>query len=570
MAVNQLMQAHDEFFNGSGGAVTYGGWAPGATIIRTDGTIVSGGSGSSGPSEPSVPINVPPPTLFPVDFDGDYHNDFLYGTQEELEAENNYQGTDGFTIVSYHGAPAGVTASLVNPSINTGYAAGDTYGPSIEGLAGTSFNDRLYGNNLGNILYGGAGYDTLYGLGGNDLIVGGDGGDTLMGGAGADWLNGGTGFDYASYIDAAFGVVADLLDTSRNAGDAAGDAYNSIECLIGSGYNDELLGNHGYNELHGGDGDDVLEGRGGNDQLYGGAGYDFASYFHAAGSVVADLTDGTRNTGEALGDYYISIEALHGSQFGDGLFGNSIGNSLYGHEGDDWLYGREGRDYIVGGGGSDVLDGGSDADWLVGSSGYDYASYATATTYVVARLSDPAGNTGDAAGDTYDSIEGLHGSGFDDILGGDGAGNYLFGRAGNDLLRGESGNDVLFGEEGLDRLVGGAGADTMTGGASLDYFHFSGPLGAGNVDTVTDFTVGEDYLVLDRTAFTGIPTLFGYINFESFTIGGEARTESHRIIYNSATGDVFYDPDGTAAAPQIKFATLGKNLALTFDWIMLA
>ena len=70
-----------------------------------------------------------------------------------------------------------MTASLADPSINTGHAAGDTYA-LIERLAGSGFDDTLIGNSSANSLIGGAGNDMLTGGAGNDMIDGGAGNDT--------------------------------------------------------------------------------------------------------------------------------------------------------------------------------------------------------------------------------------------------------------------------------------------------------------------------------------------------------------------------------------------------------
>jgi Ca2+-binding RTX toxin-like protein len=86
-------------------------------------------------------------------------------------------GGSGSDTASYETAPAGVTASLADPSINTGHAAGDTYA-LIERLTGSGFDDTLIGNSSANILAGGAGNDRLIGGGGQDRIDGGAGSDT--------------------------------------------------------------------------------------------------------------------------------------------------------------------------------------------------------------------------------------------------------------------------------------------------------------------------------------------------------------------------------------------------------
>lgn len=61
---------------------------------------------------------------------------------------------------------------------------------------------------------------------------------------------------------------------------------------------------------------------------------------------------------------------------------------------------------------------------------------------------------------------------------------------------GTAGRDTLVGTAGDDVIEGGAGADTLTGGAGRDDFVYNSLLDAG--DTITDFTVGEDRLVLSK------------------------------------------------------------------------
>lgn len=231
----------------------------------------------------------------------------------------------------------------------------------------------------------------------------------------------------------------------------------------GLGGADTLIGNHHGDRLYGGGGDDAIYGDGGSDRLYGGAGNDtirLQAIFHNGSSEHALASGGTGN---------------------DRIYG-SAGN-------DTRLFGDDGDDIIDGLVGNDTLTGGRGADQLIGGDGTDTASYKTAKAGVIASLTSPAGNSGDAAGDTYTSIEALRGSAFGDTLTGDGAANSLFG---------EGGNDLLSGGNGADRLTGGAGDDTLSGGYDADRFIFAGAFGD---DTIDDWDAGPGN---DRIALRSI------------------------------------------------------------------
>lgn len=142
--------------------------------------------------------------------------------------------------------------------------------------------------------------------------------------------------------------------------------------------------------------------------------------------------------------------------------GTAGADSIKGGENNTTIYGYAGNDILNGAGGNDVVNGGAGADKLYGGSGTDTASYQNATSGVVASLSAPSTNTGEAKGDTYSSVEWLIGSAFNDKLQGNGGANRLSGGAGNDQLYGEDGNDVLIGGAGADKLYGGTGSDTAS------------------------------------------------------------------------------------------------------------
>ena len=379
---------------------------------------------------------------------GDAGDNFLRG-QGGADALDGGAGND---YADYFNSTIGITVDLANPLNNTGEATGDTY-TSIERVRGSAFNDVLRGNEFGNTLRGGLGADTLDGGAGFDfasyadssvgltaslanfadntgeaagdvyisieLLRGSDFADTLIGdfgdnflqgGLGADSLDGGAGNDYADYFNSTIGIAVDLANSLSNTGEAAGDTYTSIERVRGSAFDDVLRGNAGNNTLRGGLGADTLDGR---------AGSDFANYADSSIGLTASLANSADNTGEAIGDVYISIENLRGSNFADTLIGD---------------------------GGDNFLQGGEGADALDGGAGNDYADYFNSTIGITVDLANPLNNTGEATGDTYTSIERVRGSAF---------------------------NDVLRGNEFGNTLRGGLGADTLDGGAGFDFASYA-------------------------------------------------------------------------------------------------
>lgn len=281
-------------------------------------------------------------------------------------------GGAGNDTASYADATKRVVARLENSAKNKGDAKGDTY-DSIENLSGSAKGDKLVGNAAANRLDGLDGNDFLIGEAGNDRLEGGAGDDHLFGGDGSDRLDGGNGNDTVSYADATRGAIVKLADTRKNKGAAKGDTITNVENAVGSSKDDKLIGDKGDNTLDGGDGDDILGGGGGADTLIGGrgddllvggsgsdrligkSGRDTVSY---AGSnrVVANLSNDSKNKGDAKGDTFASIENLIGSDKSDKLIGDDRDNVLSGGRGTDVLVGGKGADTLIGGKGADTFE----------------------------------------------------------------------------------------------------------------------------------------------------------------------------------------------------------------------
>ncbi|MBA91908.1 MAG: hypothetical protein CMJ43_14605 [Phyllobacteriaceae bacterium] len=288
---------------------------------------------------------------------------------------------------------------------------------------------------------------------------------------------------------------------------------NNPETLTGTSGSDRIVGLGGADTLIGLTGDDILIGGTGADILNGGAGIDTVGFGGSATAVRVDIrSTGGGLGGDAHGDTYLSIENIFGSLHNDTLIGNSGDNGISANGGNDLLFGLDGNDYLNGMDGNDTLIGGTGADRLIGGNGDDTASYFQATSGVTVNLAT-GGTGGEAAGDTYVSIERIIGSNHADDLTGDGAQNTISGGAGDDRIDGAGGRDTLVGNAGADTFVFSSAAESAAGFA--------------NRDTVSDFVDGQDLLdftAIDANTGTGADDAFNFIGTSTFSgTAGELR-----------------------------------------------
>ena len=87
------------------------------------------------------------------------------------------------------------------------------------------------------------------------------------------------------------------------------------------------------------------------------------------------------------------------------------------------------------------------------------------------------------------------------------------------------------------------------------------PCRRNHVDRVTDFAAGVDRIVLDRAVFATLSA--GALDPAAFRQGTAAADADDRIIYDAASGSLFYDADGLGGAEAVRFAQLQTGLSLT-------
>lgn len=394
----------------------------------------------------------------------------------------------------------------------------------------TSHDDVIKGTDSGNDIIIGTNYgnDNIYGLGGDDFI---------KGSAGSDFIDGGKGWNTLSYTETYYyrdgvksGITVDVVKGTVKNSWGGTDTVKNIQ-----GYE----GTHLVDRFTGGKGDDSFMGLKGKDTLIGGEGHDDARYYKDAKfggklGIVADLAKGTIKDGFGTVDTVKSIERVFGTEFGDVFKGDGADNHFRGLQGKDSFDGGAGRDTVS----------------------FDFWETFKGEKGVVVDLRKTSGQiVNDGFGNTENakSIENIHGSRFDDkiILGKADGGSW-----GND------GNDRLTGGSGDNWLNGGDGKDILTGGGGNDLFIFDTKIRSANIDTITDFNVKDDTIWLDRDVFTKAGKV-GDLSSGAFHIGAKAHDASDRIIYDKATGKLFYDADGDGGGAAIQFALLGKGLALT-------
>jgi serralysin len=325
------------------------------------------------------------------------------------------------------------------------------------------------------------------------------------------------------------------------------------DTFVGTAFNDTMFGAAGNDSLAGGAGNDSIEGQADNDTMDGGAGADQLlggggddTYVVAdADTLIENINDGYDRVQCALTAFTLppNFEELQFTGGGAARgTGNALANRIVGNIGADTLTGGAGADTLEGGGGDDVYIVGA-GDTLIEASGAGIDTVRSSLSWALAANLDKLLLTGEGPRTGT----------------GNALANTITGNSGANLLRGLAGADTQRGLDGDDTLSGGLGKDTLTGGDGNDGFLFEVAPGLDSADTVTDFTSAADTIRLDDDLFTQFDAeLASTLAPEAFYswAGSTAHDADDRLIYNTTTGGLFYDPDGIGGVPATRFAVL--------------
>jgi trimeric autotransporter adhesin len=424
-----------------------------------------------------------------------------YGQDTIIGGSHREDFGDSLFVDPFDRATSGVVVDLAAGTVTGGQVGGSASLSGVDSvIEATRFGDRLIGHEGMNWLQGGEGNDTLQGGGGGDFLVGGSGADHYVFTQLSDPFNfdGIAGFETGVdkiHLDAA---VMTQLGASGNL--SAGDA----RFFAGSAAHDA---------------DDRL--------IFDGAmlWYDPDGTGSAAQQVIVDIQPGTLVATDIVVD--------NGSSGGGGqtLNGTAGNDSLVGGAGNDTINGNAGNDTLRGNAGDDSLDGGSGTDLLDGGTGNDI--------YVVS-----AGDTVTDAGgidQIYSPVSWALGAGFENI--------ELVGTASGLTVSGNFMSNTIIGNSAANTIRARDGNDTITGGGGNDFFDFTTAPSAGNADTITDFT-SADQLRFEDGAHAGIGATgtWGASDARFWaSAAGTAHDATDRVIYNTNTGQLYYDADGSGA-----------------------
>ncbi len=377
----------------------------------------------------------------------------------------------------------------------------------------------------------------------------------------------------------------DTLDCSGYAGsqtiNLTPGSYSSVDGMI---ENVAIAFNCFIEKATGGAGNDTLIAAG-NNTLTGGAGADGFNITSGINTITdlgngADIlnvssgatvlataygnftaTSATINNGTAsinANGHNVSVALAGGVNGWNITNSSSTGVTLIGSAHNDTLSGGTGNDTLTGGGGIDTLTGGAGADTFNITSGSntitdlgngaDILKVASGATVLATAF----GNFTATNATINNGTASINANGHNVSL-------ALAGGANGWTITNNSSTGVtLIGSAHNDTISGGTGNDILTGGGGIDVFLFNTKPTSTNHDTIADFVHGTDILQFSKAVFNTISSW----NSNAFWSGAGVNAghdSSDRIVYNTTTGNLYYDADGSGSGAAALVALIGTS-----------
>ncbi len=493
---------------------------------------------------------------FPTNTTGVWAEPSIYAStviQDQYFFQGGFKNTVE-KIISYASNGTSYTFNLALDSSST-----------LTHLVGTKCNDAIFAFGGGNILDGGAGNDLL-----RSSAFRGPVEEILV----AKIINPDNGNieSLVAYLQSK-GVLSPnytLDELSALTLPTATNSYGTQYSITDFANRNLIIGD----SVYGGAGNDDIQGGYGNDYFDGGAGNDLIQ----PGDGLDTVVGGTGNDTIVDPWGHDAIYVFHERVDGFDTISDAGGVDTI-----DWYVDKTFSTY------SEALRGGVNNQDLI-ISAYDQKTGCLLQTVTVLdqfNSSKPTHNIDFLNLVDYDTVLKLA-LGIDEslsladhqMISGTSSSDLMYGGSGTDLVYGGLGNDQIFGNDGHDELYGGAGNDSLHGGASYDrlwggfgndslwgdvgddLFIFDTAPSNANVDTIKDFTIGSDKIVLDVSIFTKLTANpssepagnLTSINANNFVVGSKAIDSNDYLIFNNTNHTLYYDADGSGKGTAIAVA----------------
>jgi VCBS repeat-containing protein len=548
-------------------------------------------------------------STFSIVVNGFDNNDVFTGNS----SDNVIIGGDGTDTMKFDGIENAVSLTL-NASGASATGQGSDSFTSVESFVGSNLSDTIIIgssatvdldagtvtiNGSPNIVYSISGFENVTGSSGPDTIISNSLDNILSGAGSADFVS----YQAAVGTEDGAGVTINLnlanQFVSAGSTNAGADTLSNFERVIGSNYDDVIIGNNSASS-------NTINGLGGFDQFR----YDGVAL---AVTLTMNLAS-TSSTGQGP-DSTTDVESFVGSSLVDTIVLGSAGtvnlaagsviingttNTTYTISGFENVTGSAGDDSITGNSGNNVIDGGA---------GTDTVSYAAAGSAVTVNFSSSVITvTGAAVGtDTLQNIENVIAAGnpIVDIINLTGAGFVTLGGATNiakngsksitfsgfDTINGNGTGTLIMGIPGSVNLIGGSvsyaghnlsgfrdiggsmGDDTITNNVSssssygeyVSALTFATAVTFGNDSVSSTASISTSYgEYVSGSTFAAAVTFGNDSVFTSLTTNS-ATTTSYGEYVNASTfaADVIFGSDGTISSSNTSATSIGDYAGIS-------